>query len=58
MLAKSSGVVSMLGFVGVVIGYFLSIFRYHEKVNYVGIIGVVFVFIGVWRTLFGRKPNH
>ena len=45
----------MLGFLGVGIGYFLSIFRYHEQINIVGIVGVVFVFGGVWRTIFGKR---
>ena len=47
LITSKVGIMTMVGFVGVVFSYFLSIFRYGEEVNYLCVTGTVLVIYGV-----------
>ena len=47
LLTSKVGIMTMVGFVGVVFSYFLSIFRYGEQINYLCVIGTILVIYGV-----------
>lgn len=47
LLTKNSGIMTMVGFIGVVFSYFLSIFRYGEPLNWLCVTGTILVIYGV-----------
>jgi hypothetical protein len=51
LICKSSGIVTMMNFLGVVLGYFVSIFRYGEKINMICLSGTILVLVGIYRIL-------
>ena len=48
-ITKNFGIVMMVGFIGLLYSYFLSVFRYGESLNMICIIGTVMVIYGVSR---------
>lgn len=48
-LTKNYGIMTMIGFLGVVIGYCLKIFRYHEALNALCLVGSLLIMLGVSR---------
>jgi hypothetical protein len=49
LICKSSGIVTMMNFLGVVLGYFVSIFRYDETINVICLAGTCLVLLGIYR---------
>ena len=47
LITKKTGIMSMIGFVGLAFSYFLSIFRYGEEVNWLCLSGTLLVLVGV-----------
>jgi drug/metabolite transporter (DMT)-like permease len=54
-MTKQTGVLNMFNFVNILFGYLISIFRYHESPNFITNIGIIFVFMGVWKTVFNKE---
>ncbi len=46
-VAKKTGVASMMDFSVVIIGYVVSIFKYNETVNLLGVVGSLCIFVGL-----------
>ncbi len=53
-MTKDTGVLNMVNFWSIFVGYLVSIFRYKETPNIPTTIGVVLVFWGVWKTIFSK----
>ena len=53
-MSKETGSLTMLNFIGVVIGYLVSVFRYHENPNLISIFGMAMVTVGVYVTIFKK----
>lgn len=53
-MTKHTGILNMMNFFTIFIGYLISIIRYRETPNLIASIGIVFVFIGVWKTVFNK----
>lgn len=51
-LTKNHGITTMVGFIGVILGYLVKIFRYKEELNMVCVIGSVLIMLGVSRVAF------
>ena len=56
-MTKDTGVLNMMNFVTIIVGYALSILRYGETPNLVATIGVCFVFFGVYKTIFNKETK-
>ena len=54
-MTKNTGVLTMFGFVSVIVGYVVSVFKYNEAINPVCIFGAVFILIGLSRIAFKDK---
>ena len=54
-LTKNSGVLTIVTFSRVILGYFTSVFIYHESQNPICLIGVVLVVLGVSKTIFDKS---
>ena len=57
-MTKNTGVLNIMNFVTIIIGYLFSIFRYHESPNWIATSGVVLVFIGVYKTIFNKDQHN
>ena len=53
-MVKNTGTISILIFVNVVVGYFISIFVYKESQNMFCLAGVIFIVVGVSKTIFQK----
>jgi drug/metabolite transporter (DMT)-like permease len=53
-MTKQTGVLNMFNFSTVIFAYLISVFRYHETPNFITNVGVLFVFFGVWKTVFNK----
>jgi drug/metabolite transporter (DMT)-like permease len=53
-MTKQTGVLNMMTFWTIILSYFVSILRYHEMPNIFTSLGVVLVFLGVWKTVFNK----
>jgi uncharacterized membrane protein len=51
-LQKKTGNVTMIGMWSVILGYIISIFRYNEKLNMIGVSGSCLIFIGLILVLY------
>ena len=51
-MQRSTGNVTMVGLWGVVLGYILTIARYNEQVNPIGLVGSILIVIGVVLVLY------
>lgn len=51
LLSKKSGPITMIGFVGVVISYFISVIRYHEPLSAFCIIGAILALVEIFKTV-------
>lgn len=51
LLSKKSGPITMIGFVGVVISYMISVLRYHEPLSAFCVIGATCALIGIYKTV-------
>ena len=49
VLSDKSGIITMVGFVGMVFSYFLSVIRYDESLNWICVVGALLVTLGVYR---------
>ena len=54
MLTSNHGVTTMVGFVSVILGYLVKIFRYKEEVNFFCLSGSILIMLGVARIAFKR----
>lgn len=54
-MTKNTGVLTMLGFTSILIGYIVSIFRYGEQPNFVSLLGVILLIIGMYKTIFNKE---
>ena len=54
-LTKNSGVLTIVTFSRVIMGYFMSVFVYHESQNPICLIGVILVVAGVSKTIFDKS---
>ena len=52
MLTSNHGVTTMVGFVSVILGYLVKIFRYKEEVNFFCLSGSILIMLGVARIAF------
>lgn len=52
----NSGMTTMFIFSSVVVGYLLSIFRYHENINVLCVIGSLLIVISLGKILLKDKP--
>lgn len=46
-MTKNTGVLTMFMFVGVIVGYFVSIFKYNEPLNPICTIGTILIVLGL-----------
>lgn len=51
-LTKNHGVTTMVGFIGVILGYIVKIFRYKEELNVICLVGSILIMVGVSRISF------
>lgn len=51
LLSKKSGPITMIGFVGVIISYLISVLRYHEPLSLFCVIGAFCALIGIYKTV-------
>lgn len=51
-LTKNHGITTMVGFIGVILGYLVKIFRYKEELNLVCVMGSIMIMFGVSRVAF------
>ena len=42
----------MVGFIGVILGYIVKIFRYKEELNVICLVGSILIMVGVSRIVF------
>ena len=42
----------MVGFIGVILGYIVKIFRYKEELNVICLVGSILIMVGVSRISF------
>lgn len=54
-MAKDTGVIMMIYFTSIIVGYALSIFRYEEKTNMVMNLGVILLGLGMYQTLINTN---
>lgn len=54
-MTQNTGVVTMLVFVGVIVGYIISVFRYNEQVNIICVIGAGLIVYGLKKILIKDK---
>lgn len=54
-MTKNTGVLTMFVFVGVIVGYFISVFKYNEAINPICIVGALFIILGLSRIVFKDK---
>lgn len=54
-IAKSTGSGAIIGFISVIIGYFVSIFRYNEEINPLCVIGSLLVLYGIYKAIFSKS---
>lgn len=52
---KNTGIATLCITSSVFIGYILSIFRYHEQVNYICLLGSVCIVLGLAKSLMAKK---
>ena len=53
-MVKNTGTLTILIFINVVVGYFISIFVYKESQNWICLIGVGLIIIGVSKTVLQK----
>jgi drug/metabolite transporter (DMT)-like permease len=46
-LTKNHGITTMVGFIGVILGYFVKVLRYKEDINYICLFGSILIMFGV-----------
>lgn len=51
-LQNKTGNATMVGFWAVILGYLISVFRYKEEVNLIGVVGSIVIFIGLVVALY------
>lgn len=51
LLSKKSGPITMIGFIGVVISYGISVLRYHEPLSIFCVMGAVLALAGIYKTV-------
>lgn len=51
LLSKKSGPITMVGFVGVIISYLISVFRYQEPLSIICVVGAALALVGIFRTV-------
>lgn len=49
IITKKLGVMTMNGFLCVVISYLLKIFRYHQTINWICLLGTILILCGIYR---------
>lgn len=54
-MTKATGVLNMMNFLSIFIGFLISLIRYREKANLITMVGIVMVFVGVWKTVFNKE---
>lgn len=55
-MIQNTGVLTMLGFISVILGYFVSVFKYKEQINIFCIIGAILILFGLGKILL--KDNE
>lgn len=51
LLSKKSGPITMVGFVGVIISYLISVLRYNEPLSLFCVLGALLALIGIYKTV-------
>jgi hypothetical protein len=51
LLSKRSGPITMIGFVGVIASYVVSVHRYHEPLSLFCVAGAICALIGIYKTV-------
>lgn len=51
---KKTGVVTIVSYFSVILGYLMSVFYYHETQNPICIVGVILIVVGVVRTIYSK----
>jgi drug/metabolite transporter (DMT)-like permease len=54
-ISKQTGILTLFQFISVIIGYFVSIFRYNESLNILCIIGTIFLLIGLFKAVLNKE---
>lgn len=54
-MTKNTGVLTMFMFVGVIVGYMISVFKYNEAINPICIIGTVLIIYGLSKIVLKPK---
>ena len=54
VLTDKSGIVAMVGFIGMVFSYFLSVVRYDEPLYWICVIGALMVMWGVYKIVLSK----
>lgn len=56
-MSKNHGILTMMGFFSIFVGYVISIVRYGETPLFITTLGVCLLFLGMWKTVF-NKTNY
>jgi hypothetical protein len=54
LLCKNTGLLNIISFVTVGVGYCISILRYHEPLNYICVIGLFIIIYGISKAILNR----
>lgn len=54
-MTKNTGVLNMMNFLTIFIGFLISLIRYRERPNFITVVGIGLVFLGVWKTVFNKE---
>ncbi len=57
-MTKNTGVLAMFLFVGVIVGYLVSVFKYNEAINPICTIGALLIIFGLSKIVFKDKTNE
>jgi drug/metabolite transporter (DMT)-like permease len=54
VLSKNTGITNLMCFLSIAVSYFVSLFRYGERLNEICLAGVILIFFGIFKTLTSR----
>ena len=56
-ITRNTGVLTMFMFVGVIVGYLISVLRYNEEINPICTIGSILIIIGLSKIVLKEKTS-